>query len=202
VRTFEVFTQPLDWPEDFHFSETLSTEERDRCARFVRAVDRARYAQAHEFLREALSRFSGIAPSDWQFARGEFGRPAIAGPAPGMDIEFNLSHTRDWAAVVITHRVPCGIDIELIRPVPEMLDITRRFAAEEFRALEELDESMRPRRFFELWTEKEAWAKACGRGLSLPMNRVIGEIPGYSIERFQPTKNHVMAIALAKEFRP
>ncbi len=174
MRTFEVFTQPLDWPEDFHFPEILSPEERGRCARFVRAADRARYAQAHEFLRQTLSRFAAVAPADWQFTRGEFGRPAIAAPAAGMGIEFNLSHTLDWAAVVVTHDVPCGIDIELIRPVPEMLDIARRwFAAEEFRALEELDESMRTRRFFELWTEKEAWLKACGRGISLPMNRIV-----------------------------
>jgi 4'-phosphopantetheinyl transferase len=202
VKTFEVFTQPLDWPEDFHLPEILSAEERGRCARLVRAADRARYSQAHEFLRQTLSRFAAVAPADWQFTRGEFGRPAIAGPAAGLGIEFNLSHTLDWAAVVVTWGVPCGVDIELIRPVPEMLEIARRwFAAEEFRALEELDRNVRPRRFFELWTEKEARLKASGRGISLQMNRIVSEIPGVTIERIQPTKNHAMAIALAKEFR-
>jgi 4'-phosphopantetheinyl transferase len=197
VRTFEVFTQPLDWPEDFHFPEILSAEERDRCCRFVRAADRARYAQAHGFLRQRLSRFAAVAPSEWQFTRGEFGRPAIAGPIAGMGLEFNLSHTLDWAAAVITRGVPCGIDIEIIRPVPQMLDIARtRFAPEEFRALEQLDDKTRPRRFFELWTEKEAWVKACGRGLSLPMNRIVAEIPDVTVERFQPTENHAMAIVL------
>ena len=196
VRTFEVFTQPLDWPEDFHFPEILSAEERNRCARFVRAVDRARYVQAHEFLRETLSRFAAVAPSEWQFTRGEFGRPAIAGPIAGMGLEFNLSHTSDWTAVVVTRGVPYGIDIELIRPIPEMLDIAHRnFAPEELRALEQLDENTRPRRFFELWTEKEAWLKASGGGLSLPMNRIVSEVPGLTIERFHPTKNHAMALA-------
>lgn len=197
MKTFEVFTQPLDWPEDFHFPEILSAEERDRCARFASAADGVRYAQAHAFLREMLSRFADVAPSDWRFTRGEFGRPAIAGPMEGVGLEFNLSHTSDWAAVVVARGLPCGLDIERIRPIPQMLDIARtRFAPEEFRALEQLDANMRPRRFFELWTEKEAWAKACGRGLSLPMNRIIAEIPGVTIERVQPSENHAMAIVL------
>ena len=156
-----------------------------------------RYVQAHEFLRETLSRFAAVAPSEWRFTRGEFGRPAIAGPMEGMGLEFNLSHTSDWTAVVVTRGVPCGIDIELIRPIPQMLDIARtHFAPEELRALEQLDENIRPRRFFELWTEKEAWLKACGGGLSLPMNRIIAEIPGVTIERFHPSENHAMAIVL------
>ena len=209
----EVFTQPLDWADSWsdalshghaqawgpepRLPEILSAEERERCARFVRAADRARYAQSHVFLRETLSRFADVAPADWQFTRGEFGRPAIAGSMPGSGIEFNLSHTVDWAACVVTRGIPCGIDIELIRPIPHALDIAHRFfAPEDSRELEELDEVARPRRFFELWTEKEAWLKANGRGLAHPMNRVVAEIPGAMLERFQPTAHHAMAVVL------
>jgi 4'-phosphopantetheinyl transferase len=195
----EVFTQPLDWaawPAPALF-EILSAEERERCSRFVRAADRARYAQSHVFLRETLSHFADVAPAEWQFTRGEFGRPSIAGPIAGSGIEFNLSHTVDWAACVVTRGIPCGIDIELIRPIPHALDIARRFfASEEFRELEELDEIARPLRFLELWTAKEAWVKANGGGLGLPMNRIVADIPGVMVERFQPTSHHSMAVVL------
>ena len=43
----------------------------------------------------------------------------------GVGLEFNLSHTSDWAAVVVARGLPCGIDIERIRPIPQMLDIAR-----------------------------------------------------------------------------
>ena len=193
----EVFTQALEWSEDFHPPKILSAEERERCARFVRPADRARYAQSHVFLRETLSRFADVAPADWQFQRGEFGRPAIAGHMAGLGIEFNLSHTVDWAACIVTRGIPCGIDIELIRPIPHALDIARRFfAPQEFRELEEVGEDAFERRFFELWTEKEAWVKAYGRGLSVPVNRIIGEIPGVELARCATIRNHAMAVVL------
>jgi phosphopantetheinyl transferase len=197
----EVFTQLLDWADSWSdasaLPEILSAEERERCARFIRPADCARYAQSHVFLRETLSRFADVAPADWQFTRGEFGRPAIAGPVAGVGIEFNLSHTVDWAACIVTRGTPCGIDIERIRPIQHLLDIARaRFAPEEFRALKELDAIARPRRFFELWTEKEAWVKANGRGLTHPMNRIVAEIPGVMLERFHPTGHHAMAVVL------
>jgi 4'-phosphopantetheinyl transferase len=194
---FQLFTQRLDWPHDTALPEILSAEERERCARFVRAADRARFAQAHVFLRETLSRFADVAASEWEFSRGEFGKPAISSPPAGAGIEFNLSHTRDWAACVVTRGVQCGIDIERIRPVPQMLDIARsRFAPQEFHALEALPEDARPQRFFELWTEKEAWVKARGKGLSLPIDRVVSEIPGVTLQRFQTTPDHTLALVL------
>jgi 4'-phosphopantetheinyl transferase len=198
---FEVYTQALDWPEDAPVPDILSAEERERRARFVRAADRARYAQSHVFLREALSRFTAeaatIAPAEWQFAHGEHGRPKIANPPAGFPIDFNLSHTKDYAACVVTRGAVCGIDIERVRSDPEFLNIARsHFAPEEYRALAELAEDARPRRFFELWTEKEAWAKACGLGLALPLDRVVAEIPGVTLERFEPTLNHALAVVL------
>jgi 4'-phosphopantetheinyl transferase len=194
---FEVFTQPLDWPEDVHLPEILSAEERERCARLIRPADRARYAQSHVFLRETLSRFADVAPADWQFTRNEFGRIAIARPMIELGIDFNLSHTLDWAACVVTRGIPCGIDIELIRPIPRALDIARRhFAPEEFRELEDLVEDALQRRFLELWTEKEAWVKALGRGLSTPVNRIVVDIPRVILQRCHPTQNHAMVVVL------
>jgi 4'-phosphopantetheinyl transferase len=190
-----IATQALHWVEDAPLPEILAADERQRCLRFARAADRARYAQAHVFLRQTLSRFADVAPAEWRFARGPFGRPYIAGPPSALELDFNLSHTRDWAACVVTRGVACGVDIERIRPVAQAMEIARsRFARQETAELQALAGDARLRRFFELWTEKEAWVKACGRGLALGMDRVVGAIPGVELLRFAPTERHVMAV--------
>jgi phosphopantetheinyl transferase len=192
-----IFVQALNWGEDTELPGCLSAQERERCGRFIRARDRVRYAQSHAFLRETLSRFAAIEPADWRFSYGEFGRPSIAGPAEGLGIEFNLSHTHDWAACVVTRGVRCGIDIERIRPITHMMGIAEtRFAPEEFREIEQLDDASRPRRFFELWTEKEAWVKAHGQGITLGLHRAVRDIPGVTLYPCEAPPDHAMAVVL------
>jgi 4'-phosphopantetheinyl transferase len=194
--TFDLFTQKLDWPEDTPAPAMLSEEERARHGRFRFARDRARFAQSHVFLRETLSRFANVDPKDWQFEYGEYGKPSIASPA-GLDLDFNLSHSKHWAACVVTHGVPCGIDIEYARPISHMLDIAQsRFAPEEFRELEQLGEPALTRRFFELWTEKEAWMKALGQGMTLGLDCVISNLPGVELYRLEPPTDHALAVVL------
>ena len=196
---FRVFTQRLDWPYDIPVPEVLSAEECERYARFDRASLRTRYAQAHVFLRQTLSRFAAVGPADWQFGQGEFGRPFVAGPAAGLGLNFNLSHSRDYAACVVTDGAACGIDIERVRPTAHLLAIAwRRFAPEEFEELQVLEGQARTQRFFELWTEKEAWVKARGLGLTLGTNHRIGELAGVDLHRPAPPEDHAMAVVVVR----
>ena len=197
VTWFRVFTQKLDWPYDIPTPEILSAEERERFLRIDLASVRTRYAQSHVFLRETLSRFAPVKPGDWEFGAGEFGRPFIKGPAAGLGLDFNLSHTRDYVACVVTDGAACGIDIERIHLPAYLMPVARRqFAAGECDELEKLDEGARLRRFFELWTEKEAWVKAHGQGLRMATNLRIGEIPGVRLHRLPAPANHAMAVVL------
>lgn len=194
---FRVFTQRLDWPYDIPTPEILSAEERERYLRISLASVRTRFAQSHVFVRETLSRFAPVKPGDWEFGAEEFGRPFIRGPADGLGLDFNLSHTRDYAACVVTDGARCGIDIELIRPPSYLMPIARRqFASEECAELEKLEEEARLRRFFELWTEKEAWVKARGQGLRLATTLCIGQVPGVRLHRLAAPANHAMAVVL------
>ena len=194
--TFELFTQKLDWPEDAPAPSILSEEECERRARFMFARDRARYAQSHFFLRRTLSLFADVDPKDWAFEYGEYGKPSIAAPA-GLDLDFNLSHSKHWAACVVTRGIPCGVDIECARPNTDMLGIAEtRFAPEEFRELQQLAEPALTRRFFELWTEKEAWMKALGQGISLGLDCVVSNIPGIELHRLEAPPEHALAVVL------
>ncbi len=197
VSWFRVFTQRLDWPYDLPMPDILSPEECRRYLRLERSSVRTRYAQSRVFLRHTLSRFAPVAPGEWEFGYGEFGRPHVAGPSAGLGLNFNLSHTRDYAACVVTGGAGCGIDIELIHHTPYLMRIARRrYAPEEYAELERLDEPARLERFFVMWTEKEAWAKAKGEGLRLSTNMRIAELPGVQLHRPTPPPGHAISVIL------
>lgn len=197
---FQVFTQRLDWPYDVPMPDILSPGECERYLRLERSSVRTRFAQSRVFLRQTLSRFAPVSPGEWEFGFGEFGRPFIAGPPAGVGLNFNLSHTHDYAACVVTDGAACGIDIELIRATAHLMPIARRrYAPEECAELERLDEPGRLKRFFEMWTEKEAWAKARGVGLRLSTNMKIAELPDVQLHRPVPPAGHTMSVVLVME---
>jgi 4'-phosphopantetheinyl transferase len=147
----------------------LSDEERARATRFVRAGDRVLFTVAHALVRSALSRAAAVAPADWRFQAGAHGRPRIAGPVVD-DLDFNLAHSEGIAVCLVARGVALGVDVEsLLRAAP--LEVAERyFAPAEVAALARLPAARQPRRFFELWTLKEAYVKARGLGLTLPLD--------------------------------
>ncbi len=150
-----------------------------RCYRAFRfAADAQLYLAAHVLLRTTLSRYANVPPADWRFVRGRHGRPEIA-PELGAPhrLRFNLSHTRGLAACAVTDRVAVGVDVE---PLDRMVDYQvladRWFSRREARQLRALPVAQQRTRFLEYWTLKEAYIKACGGGLSIPLD-------GFSFER-------------------
>ena len=145
----------------------LSTDEKMRLARLLSPAKQELFLLAHGLLRTSLSRCEDVEPAGWRFKSGESGRPEIA--APKSALRFNLSHTQGLAACVVTDRADVGIDVEKITP-RNYLKLTRRFfSPREQRDLCALPEPEQPARFFELWTLKEAYLKARGLGLTVPL---------------------------------
>lgn len=162
-------------PEDLEcglrerFLSVLSEEEKQRMARFRFERDRLLYLSAHGLLRLTLSRYAGVEPREWDFRAGPQGRPEIGGPASRM--RFSLSHTRGLAACAIVLDHAIGVDVEdLSRNAPDGV-AERFFAPAEARDVRETAPASRSERFFTYWTLKEAYAKARGLGLAVPLNR-------------------------------
>ncbi|HEX6445266.1 MAG TPA: 4'-phosphopantetheinyl transferase superfamily protein [Streptosporangiales bacterium] len=152
---------------------SLSADERDRLPAFRVTADRIAYAAAHGLARHALSTHApGVAPGTWTFRTGPRGRPEVDGPAPQRGLRFNLSHTRGTVACVVTDGVACGIDVER-RDGAADVDLLAHgvLSAAERRRLDGLGEAGRRAEFFRHWTLKEAYAKARGDGLLLPLDR-------------------------------
>ena len=145
----------------------LSYAERARAARFATDDLRRRYVAAHAFVRRALAAHTGADAAALRFDAGAFGKPQLI---DFPQVHFNLSHSGDWALCVISDDGPVGVDIEVVRPLDEHDDLAARFfSAAEYDALVALSEEQQVFTFFEIWTKKEAYVKATGRGLAQPL---------------------------------
>lgn len=151
----------------------LTDEERQQEGRFHFANDRRRYLTTRALIRTVLSRYAPVAPQDWEFTRNRYGRPAIVGSdAPRWRLKFNVSHTHSLIVLGIARGRAVGVDVEDFAARHVSLDLADRyFAPQEAAALATVPAAQQQYRFFEYWTFKEAYIKARGMGLSLPLDK-------------------------------
>ena len=115
-----------------------------------------------------LGHYLNSPPGDIQFSYGAKGKPSLAVSAR---VQFNMSHSGDLAMFAFTLDCEIGVDVEAIRPMPDMEVVAERFfCAEETAELMSLPAGQRDDAFFLCWTRKEAYIKATGEGLSTPLD--------------------------------
>jgi 4'-phosphopantetheinyl transferase len=149
----------------------LSDAERVRCAAFYFEKHRTEYALSHAILRLVLSEYAPVKPEEWYFSFGEWGKPEIAGPAVDPPLWFNLSHTEGFVACVAGRVRQLGVDVENVNRMTSCIEIARHsFAAAEYDYLKNLPPALQHEAFFRIWTLKEAYIKAEGKGLSIPLD--------------------------------
>jgi 4'-phosphopantetheinyl transferase len=151
----------------------LSEEELRQAGCFLFERDRRRYLATRGLLRTVLSRYLPVVPAAWSFFAGSYGRPQIANPeAIPSGLTFNVSHTADMIVVAIACCTAVGIDIENCSARKISLPVARRLLAPaEVADLARAPPQNQQQRFFEYWTLKEAYAKARGFGLLLPLDK-------------------------------
>jgi 4'-phosphopantetheinyl transferase len=154
------------------FRQMLTPAEQDRANHFHFKCDRSRWIVARGLLRTILARYLSVEPREIRFVYGASGKPALATEHGDTSLTFNLSHADDLAAYAIGRAPEIGIDVERIRPVPELEQIAEGFfSLGERAALMALPASERTIGFFNCWTRKEAYVKATGDGLAHPLDR-------------------------------
>lgn len=148
-------------------------EERARQARYLRESDRDLHRLTRALQRTVLSRYANVAPRDWVFARDTYDKPSVCGPSGVPWPRFNLSNTDGLVACAVSTTVPSlGVDVEPTTRHIEIEQLADRF----FSPVEAADLRSRPPphqtlRFFTYWTLKEAYIKACGQGLTIPLDQ-------------------------------
>lgn len=151
----------------------LSEDERARAARFVTEDLCARWCRSRCGLRRLLGRYLGAPAASLGFVY-EDGKPALAGASPGRPaLHFNLSHSGDLALVAVTVGAAVGVDAERVDRIDDADALAAQvMTAEELDVHARLPTAERAAWFFDIWTRKEALAKAIGIGLGLPFNAI------------------------------
>ncbi|HXM48075.1 MAG TPA: 4'-phosphopantetheinyl transferase superfamily protein [Pyrinomonadaceae bacterium] len=151
----------------------LSPDERARAKSYRFERDRERFIVARGFLRTILGLYLDCGPAALHFNYAEHGKPSLADPVcEDASLNFNLAHSGKLAIYGITRRRALGVDLELIRPDLTGEDIARRFfSANDTASLLAIPASRRQRAFYDGWTRKEAFIKAKGSGLLLPLDQ-------------------------------
>ena len=150
----------------------LNEAEGEQQARFVFEKHRHQYLITRAMVRNVLSLYeNSINPEQWGFDKNEYGKPAINNNGLTIPIRFNLSHTEGMIVLAITLEHEVGVDVEYLLRKGKTIDIADRyFSPVETEELLSLPQGKQRERFFDLWTLKEAYIKACGMGLSIPLD--------------------------------
>jgi 4'-phosphopantetheinyl transferase len=195
--------------------EYLSEPERAKWQRLVAPDPRLQYLVSRALVRATLSRYAGVPEHAWQFETNRYGRPHVSQPRAWRDIQFNLSNTIGLVVCAVSIGCEIGIDVE---NVARALDTEKLaptvLAPSELADFRRAAPDDRRNRFFSYWTLKEAYMKARGMGLSLPLDafwfdlggpspllRVTDRCPDvperWRFHQHAPTSDHKMAVAVA-----
>jgi 4'-phosphopantetheinyl transferase len=196
----------------------LTREDRTRAARFRADADRRMFILGRVMARALVGAALGVAPGAWTWRDAPRGRPEIA--APATPLQFNLSHSAGLVACALATGRAVGIDVEHLgrRPVDRQL-VRRYCSAAEADDIDACGDAWQ-QRFLRYWTLKEAYLKARGLGVSVPLAEIeFGEVAGgthaaprasiriafhgslagtddrWTFALRQPTGDHILAVA-------
>jgi len=201
------------------FREVLSEDEKTRASRLLPGVYGERFVTARGYLRTILGLYLDIPPGGIRFEYLRHGKPALHAEANPKNISFNLSHSRSLALCAVSVKREIGIDVEYPRPVLMAERILERFFSDDEREYyRSQPETIKECAFMNLWTMKEAYSKALGRGLTSDLRDIdlspvlsddypssdtvrldIGPGGTWTIRRFSPGDEYMAAVALKGE---
>lgn len=165
----QVFVCNIDfeWKEHLYYKalERVDERKKEKIVRFVHKEDTYRSLLADLLLRTILNDQFHLKDEDMLFGWNEYGKPYLINRD---NICFNLTHSGDWVGCVIGQK-PVGIDIEYMKSID--LNIAKRFfSPDEYFALQRETQEKQLDFFYDLWTLKESYIKAVGKGMAIPLD--------------------------------
>jgi 4'-phosphopantetheinyl transferase len=209
VHLWRVFPDLLkDGPESE--GDILSPDEMERASRFVFERDRNRFVAVRRALRTVLGQYLHKAAAKINFIYDRQGKPRLQPNDCAPPIRFNLSHSYQVAVIAVSLDREIGVDVELVRsdiPIDKIAEMF--FSPREFAEYRDLATDQRRECFFRWWSLKEAYLKALGAGLLIPLESFdVSFTPGrssklysndyerWSIQSFQPHPAYTGAIVV------
>lgn len=148
-----------------HMFSLVSKERQLRIKKFHFDKDKKRSMLAELLFRYILEKELNIVEDNLLFIKNEYGKPSVSNYE---NIFFNFSHSGEWVLCAVSDR-KIGVDVEIIQE--KNLNIAERFFTnEEYTWLHKKDEKEQYDCFYKIWTLKESYIKAEGKGLSIPLD--------------------------------
>ncbi len=224
-------TPPLNGHEDVHLwlaypADYQSAASLENCERLLDEAESSHYRElanpghrreyliSRAFLRQVLAEYCGHEAADLQFESNESGKPSLS-VTMASNISFNFSHGADLMACAVTSADLVGVDVETFFADNRMVDVADHYFSEkELQSLEGLSATDQQQLFFRTWTLKEAYIKARGEGLSLPLDSFSFDCPtegpislqepwgsasGWSFWSLEPVNGQIIALAVKSE---
>lgn len=150
----------------------LDPAEQERARRFKADILSRRYIVAHVGMRDILAKYLGSSTASIDLVQPLNQKPFLRPKANQRDLHFNLSHSHEVAILAVSQTWSVGVDIEHIRPIPDVIKLAKRFFAKsEYEMLLTVDPEQQLALFFQIWTAKEAFLKAQGLGISNQLSK-------------------------------
>jgi 4'-phosphopantetheinyl transferase len=128
---------------------------------------------ARGLLRSILASALGVEPPTIEFLYGPKGKPSLGGALARSGLQFNLAHSGGLAVFAVAHDRSVGVDVEELRPIPDLSDLIQRYLSPgECAELKSLSGEAELRGFLQIWTRKEAWLKATAEGITGPLGKI------------------------------
>jgi 4'-phosphopantetheinyl transferase len=151
--------------------QVISDEERSRAGRFRFEVHRGRFIAGRGIQRRLLARYLGADPAALRYRLAHHGKPALDAPWDAGGLRFNVSNAETGLLIAVSLGRELGVDLEAVRTLGDRDQVARRFfSPPEVEVYDAVDEAGRDAAFFTCWTRKEAYIKAVGEGLSMPLD--------------------------------
>jgi len=191
-------------------ARTLAAEEQERASRFFFSRDRDHFVKGRATLRSILGKFLGVTPSEVPLCRGKHGKLHLDAQKGLPALHFNLAHSHGLILYAFSFNGELGIDLEKIRADSTVAgSVSEFFAPAEKAAIEQSLQRGQFELFYRCWVMKEAYTKARGEGLQIPLNSFAlppawpdcdwagpAQLDGWAIAPFQPAPGYIAAFSI------
>lgn len=147
----------------------VAVKKKQKIARLIKQDDVYRTLLADILVRSIICRKLKLKNSEIDFSNNLYGKPYLCN---AINFHFNVSHSGEWIACAVDKK-QIGVDIEKIAPIDSISISESFFSNEEYNALLIKNGNERLTYFYELWTMKESYIKAVGKGLAIPLHTVV-----------------------------
>ncbi|HSD64457.1 MAG TPA: 4'-phosphopantetheinyl transferase superfamily protein [Ignavibacteriaceae bacterium] len=128
-------------------------------------------------VKDIISKYLGVNSDQIKYSYNRFGKPVLPEDINFPGLNFNISHSESLGIIALVKQKQIGVDLERIIDLADLDDIIKLcFSKNEQGFFKDLEGLEKTKLFYKVWTGKEAFIKAIGKGFSFPLENISFEL--------------------------